>query len=649
MVFVLDKNKKLVTTITEYEVSISSTGTLSDTLTYFEFTGEMEGMLKNTLEMVVQGNHADSPLVCSGNYLVFKDYDLKWQMYEIKQEDDIHENGEILKRVYAEHAYYELLDDVITDLGVVDNSATMAMQKALTGSDWELKTVEPTTTGTVSFYYISRLEALQKVVEKFGGVLAFEVEFANGVISHKYVSLLNRLGKETGKQFSYDKDITRIRRTTDSYNIITACYGRGKGVEVGETSDGNTTYGRRLDLSDAVWTTPTNPVNKPLGQLYLENPTALANWGRDGGTKHKFGVYVDDEETDINALMEKTWAYLQEHSVPKVTYEMDVITLERLSGYEHEAVRMGDTIVAIDSGFSPPLKIQADIIKIKRDYLNPENDQITCGNYRKTFYDENMDISQKVDRLTGKEGAYDIAGQVTDGGVVKTSVLEGTIETLQNMINAGGGSVTITDDNGIMIVDNPANPTNAMKLTSGGFSIANTKLPSGEWEWRTFGTGEGFTADLITVGTINAGLIKTGVINAGNGISWIDMNTGFFKLGGMEFDANGFKITLSGGNTLESAINKAQTDANTANTNLNDMKNYLNFSGSGLLLGAIGSSLKVNITNAELQFLNGINKIAWISGEAMMIENANIQKKLIVGVHEIKKYNSTITTIKWVG
>ena len=36
--------------------------------------------------------------------------------------------------------------------------------------------------------------------------------------------------------------------------------------------------------------------------------------------------------------------------------------------------------------------------------------------------------------------------------------------------------------------------------------VANGKT-SDQWNWRTFGTGEGFTADLITAGVLRAGII----------------------------------------------------------------------------------------------------------------------------------------------
>ncbi len=45
-------------------------------------------------------------------------------------------------------------------------------------------------------------------------------------------------------------------------------------------------------------------------------------------------------------------------------------------------------------------------------------------------------------------------------------------------------------------------------MGGGRFAIANQKDGQGGWEWRTFGDGSGFTADLITVGRLMGGKVN---------------------------------------------------------------------------------------------------------------------------------------------
>lgn len=53
-----------------------------------------------------------------------------------------------------------------------------------------------------------------------------------------------------------------------------------------------------------------------------------------------------------------------------------------------------------------------------------------------------------------------------------------------------------------------------MQLCGEGFMIANEKNDDGSWDWRTFGTGEGFTADLIVTGFLSADRIQAHSITA---------------------------------------------------------------------------------------------------------------------------------------
>lgn len=53
-----------------------------------------------------------------------------------------------------------------------------------------------------------------------------------------------------------------------------------------------------------------------------------------------------------------------------------------------------------------------------------------------------------------------------------------------------------------------------MKLCGAGFMIASEKNDDGSWDWRTFGSGEGFTADLIVTGFLSADRIQAHTITA---------------------------------------------------------------------------------------------------------------------------------------
>ena len=70
-----------------------------------------------------------------------------------------------------------------------------------------------------------------------------------------------------------------------------------------------------------------------------------------------------------------------------------------------------------------------------------------------------------------------------------------------------------TDSDGNLIMES-VNGTSAMKLCGEGFMIAGSRTDTGEWDWRTFGTGEGFTADMLVTGFLSADRIQAGTITA---------------------------------------------------------------------------------------------------------------------------------------
>jgi hypothetical protein len=113
-----------------------------------------------------------------------------------------------------------------------------------------------------------------------------------------------------------------------------------------------------------------------------------------------------------------------------------------------------------------------------------------------------------VKDLPSSAEVWNRAANINPDGTFSSEKLVGAIETLRNEIIAGRGVVTITDDDGILIVDDKDNPTKALRLLGGTLAIANEKDANGKWLWRTFGTGDGFVADEIITGVLNAAAVS---------------------------------------------------------------------------------------------------------------------------------------------
>jgi phage minor structural protein len=533
----------------------------------------------------------ESEFIVEGNSVAFQDKDGYWQLFEIKKTTDTHNSDGITREVYAEHAYYELIDSIVTDIRPANVSAAFALQRALENTRWSVGTVADLGTNSTNFYYETALSAVQKVANTWGGELRYRVIINNNQITARYVDLPARRGEITGKRFEFTKDIKEVKRDIDISNICTAAYGRGKGEEI-ETAEGGTAYGRRTTFADVVWSIANgDPTDKPIGQEWIGDNDALALWGRNGN--HRFAIFQDDEETDPNVLLEKTWQYVQEHKTPLITYTLDVIDLERLTGYEHEAVRLGDTVSIRD--FDLNLDIAARVIEISLNLLSPGDTQVVLGNFMHDITDLAIAQSLINQRVSDRSGVWDRATAFNPDGTLSTEWLEGVIDTLQTEINAGAGTVTITEDNGILITNSATNPTKALRLLGGIFAIANSKTPEGDWNWRTFGTGDGFTADEINAGRIRTSLIEIFgstqfywdgdniyIINPANSNQQI-------RIGKYDGTNYGIAFTTNGGATWNVAIqfNGINASAITAGTLDASRVNVTNLNASNITTGTL--------------------------------------------------------------
>jgi phage minor structural protein len=382
-----------------------------------------------TFNFSVPADHEDSKHLVKGNLVGFHDLDNNLQVFQIFQTEEEHTGTELKKLISAEHLFYEMADDIVEDQRVVDGTATDALTKALSASRWTVGTVDPLGTGTVNFYYSNGIKNIQDTANEFGGELGFRLVLTGNTISQRLVDMKARRGSDTGKRFEFTKDLSSVKRTEQFDGLKTALYGRGKGEETE-----NNGYSRKVTFKDIVWTKAGgDPVDKPAGQEWVGDPTALANYGRANATRHRFGTF-DFETTDPRELLEKTWQELQRVSVPRVTYELSVIALEELTGYEHEKVRLGDTVYVIDRELG--LTIEARVIEIKRDLLNPENTEIVLGN----FIDDITTYNQKIDELeavlTDRKGVWDSVEKI-DPTVDDTNI-ENVTPSVPTNISAQG-------------------------------------------------------------------------------------------------------------------------------------------------------------------------------------------------------------------
>ena len=445
-----------------------------------------------------------------GYRILYQDRLNEWHEYIIQSAKTKHDsNNDIFIEVYAENSFYETLGDYIEDKRPRNSTATNALSEALSTSRWEVGVVENLGLNTTSFYRCSVKDAVQnKIVKVWGGEFSTSIEVEGNKIVSRKVNILKKRGDDHGKRFVYGKDIHEIEKVVNEEDIITALYGFGKGEEIEETGG----HGRRIDFAD---------INN--GKKYVENNAARLKYGRnsDKGKVHVFGKIEFDDITDKNELLAKTREELEKASTPKITYNATVEDLAKY-GFEYEGVKLGDTVTIIDEELG--LRLKARVIKLVKNLDDSNADKVTLGNFVETTNDLFIEAYKKINDFRNKEAIWDSASKKIQDGI-DAEFLNNVIDKINTEINNSGGYVYISKDGkGIITYDKPLdqNPTKAIQLMGGSIRIANKKKSDGTWDWRSFGTGDGFVADEII----------TGILKGGN-VKW-NLNDGTFLIGESE-------------------------------------------------------------------------------------------------------------------
>lgn len=230
---------------------------------------------------------------------------------------------------------------------------------------------------------------------------------------------------------------------------------------------------------------------------------------------------------------------------PSVSYTVNVQNLSGLTGYEQERFSVCMALRLWDEAL--PLNDIVYITKLVEHPEAPEKDAVTISNDLTSI--GGISLDGIISRITGiaeiinsKKALYDRSKAISGNGSIPAQRLEGMIDVLKTRLSSSVSN-WYTDENGNLILE-AVNGGSVMKLCGEGFMIANERNDDGSWNWRTFGTGEGFTADLIVAGFLSADRIQAHSITANHLASDV----------GQSLDLSSNKtITL----TVESVVDKA--------------------------------------------------------------------------------------------
>lgn len=425
------------------------------------------------------------------------------------------------------HVFFDDLKGiVIRDKRPYNTSLSSAMASILEGSGWTFR-CDVINTASTNFYYVSALEAFYEAMKTWGGEFRLEMGYAGGKIIKKEVIIKPRISGDYGKWFEYGDKLLKVVAESSWSELSTAFIGRGKGEQI-ENGD-QTSYGRKITFKDVTWSTSSgDPVDKPKGQDYVEIQKATSLYGYPDGRPRTSVVDFEDCE-DPAELLRLTYDYALKASRPRLQLQAEAISEER--------VELGETCAIIRPDID--IRYKTRVFRIKND--------VTSG--RQSF-----DFGEELVQSVAYRAQQSAQEQKKKNAEYESYIDKLSADIVATWKNEDGFNYELKSGNdyhlpaGYYSFDKPIdqNPTKVIGVSAGRLVISNQKNPDGTWRFSTFGTGDGFTANLIEAGAIRGGSsqwnLETGYLNVGNKLVF-DPSSGGLSIAS---DA----ITLSGDTTV---------------------------------------------------------------------------------------------------
>ena len=305
-------------------------------------------------------------MVQNGEHIGFRCVDGHFRLFTVtKRDNDDSRHQTIIKATDA--IVQELKEATVEELQQLDVGLKAAIEGLIAASDtteaWEVIGEEPDRLEKSRGYFSSVWTMLETYKTLYEWQILPYYAFDNGKISKRVIELLEDVAVFRGRILKSRKDAANVSVIKNN-PPVTRLYGVGASTGSGDLQT-------NLTFAEVEWSVAKgDPVDKPKGQSWVEDPEAVAKYGRHGATA-PFNDVEDPAE-----LLKKTWEHLQTVKEPSCTVEANIQDLERVPGHEHQIIRLGDLV---------PIRLTnatmetARVIGIKRDYIRHWLTKLTIG------------------------------------------------------------------------------------------------------------------------------------------------------------------------------------------------------------------------------------------------------------------------------
>lgn len=225
------------------------------------------------------------------------------------------------------------------------------------------------------------------------------------------------------------------------------------------------------------------------------------------------GTWTDDNYIDDDLYYLDALNVLYQSAYPKLTYNITVLELSQLEGYETYKFDLGHKTFMEDTEFFGyvdsnvgPVPAREWVIVTESTFNLDENEKnsLKVQNYKAHFEDLFQRITAATQSLEYHTGEYaKAANVVTPEGTIDDETMQRTLATAAYVIQNSHDQSVTWDDTGLQAV-NLSDPSQIVRLASSGILISS----DGGQTWSTAITGYGINADRINTGVLDTNKIE---------------------------------------------------------------------------------------------------------------------------------------------
>lgn len=337
---------------------------------------------------------------------------------------------------------------------------------------------------------------------------------------------------------------------------------------------------------------------------------------------------------------------------PKITYNVSIADLAATQEYKDISnlldIRLGDTVTVENAELM--ISTSARCIELVWNFITESPEEIVLGDYHEDYFS----------RLTKQQSTLSQVLNLGDQTVNAESVA-GILNAMQTQLRLQNTAAEKSDVRAILFEDTDPNSAlyGAMSIGTQGFQIANTQDGNGDWIWTTFGTAQGFSADLIIAGVLTSqnyiqgsqGLkinLNTGVIEAPQLIIGITNNAASQaassiadEFGGTIDDLDS-RITATEGDIeqQDESLGALGSRVSATETVTNKVADYFAFEPEGLYVGNRDSTFKTRTSDDSFDILNNGEQIATFSASGTETPALTLREALILPPLQLTAYDN---------